>query len=209
MAFDWGNFGKGAMQGGLLPGIASGFFGGGDPSEAANKYIEQIPGRTQQYYDPYIQAGKGALPILQGQYGDLLNDPAGLINKIGAGYKESPGFKFALEKALAGGNRAFAAGGMGGSPAASNWGMETAQGLASQDYEKYLQHALSQYGLGLGGEEKMAGWGQQAGSSYADMIAQALAAQGKLAYEGEKSKNDFWPDIFSGAAKALPFFMGG
>lgn len=208
MAFNWGNFGRGTASGGLIPGIAQGFFGGDDPADAANEYIQQIPGQTKQYYEPYINAGKGALPILQGEYGKLLNDPSGMINKIGAGYKQSPGFKFALEKALAGGNRQFAGGGMGGSPSNALWGMETAEGLASQDYDKFLSHALSQYGLGLGGEEKMAGWGQQAGSSYADMMAQALAAQAKLKYESEKSKNDFWPDIMGSAAKALPFFMG-
>jgi hypothetical protein len=209
MAFNWDSFGKGTAAGGVGAGLFGGLFGGNDPSEEASKYIDQIPGRTKQYYEPFINAGKEALPTLQGQYGDLLNDPGGMVNKIGSGYKQSPGFQFALQKALAGGNRAFAAGGMGGSPAAANWGMETAEGLASQDYDKYLSHALSQYGLGLGGEEKLAAGGQQAGSSYGDMISQALAAQAKLKYEGQKAQNDFWPDIFSGAAKALPFFAGG
>lgn len=172
----------GSVAGGI-GGLASGFFGNDDPRQAANM-MDNIPGRVKPFYQPYMDAGKSALPVLQGQYGNLLNDPGGMVNKIGAGYHESPGFQFALKKALAGGNRAFAAGGMGGSPSAANWGMETATGLANQDYNTYLQNALSQYGMGLKGEEGLAGMGQKAGSDYADMMAQALAQEAKIKYGG-------------------------
>ncbi len=190
------------------PGAYQNFFGGQDPSEAANKYIEQIPGKTAPNYQPFINSGTNALPQLQGQYDKLLNDPGGLVNKIGESYHESPGFQFALKNALAGGNRAFAAGGMGGSPGASNWGMETATGFANKDYNNYLEKALSRYDLGLGGEEKIASMGQQAGSNYGDMMAQALAAQAKLKYEGQQAQNSFWPDLVGGAAKAAPYLAG-
>ncbi len=64
------------IGGGL--GVAGGgiynMFGGGgkNPADAGNKYISQIPGQTKQYYDPYMQAGKGAMGDLQNQYKDLL-----------------------------------------------------------------------------------------------------------------------------------------
>ena len=209
MAFDWNGQGNSQDQFNQMRnrGGSSGFLGMfSDPSEEANQYIGQIPGQTQQYFDPYINSGKNALPQLQGQYDQLMNDPGGMVNKIGQGYHESPGFQFSLQKALAGGNRSFAAGGMGGSPASANWGMETAEGLANQDYQSYLKNALSQYGLGLGGEEKMADRGQKSGSDYASMIADTLAAQGKLKYEGAKSQNDWWGNMFGNAAKA---YMGG
>lgn len=207
MAYNWGqgigNAGTGAYQGfqmggpwggaiGGAAGLISGFFGGNEGAHEAANMMDEIPGRVKPFYQPYMEAGKGALPILQGQYGNLLNDPGGMINKIGAGYKQSPGFKFALEKALSGGNRGFNAGGLGGSPSNALWGMETAEGLASQDYDKYLSHALSQYGLGLSGEEGIAKMGQQAGSSYADMMAQALAQEAKLKYAEEANKSSGW-----------------
>ena len=145
MAYNWGqgigNAGTGAYQGfqmggpwggaiGGAAGLISGFFGGNEGAHEAANMMDEIPGRVKPFYQPYMEAGKGALPILQGQYGNLLNDPGGMINKIGAGYKQSPGFKFALEKALSGGNRGFNAGGLGGSPSNALWGMETAEGLA-------------------------------------------------------------------------------
>jgi hypothetical protein len=199
MAFDW----ERGISGGLLPG----FFGGEDPSEDANKYIAQIPGRTQQYFDPYIKAGTAALPQLQGQYNELMSDPGGMVNKIGAGYHESPGFQFALKKALAGGNRAFAAGGMAGSPSNAAWGMETAEGLANQDYQNYLKNALGQYGLGLGGEEKMAGWGQQSGSDFANMIAQTLAQQAAYKYQGGAAQNQNMNNLLSSGISLAGMFL--
>ena len=199
MAFDWGrgigNAGSGAYQGaqiggpwggaiGGAAGLATGFFGNKDPSEAA-RMIDNIPGRVKPFLNPYIGAGQGAIPYLQQQYAGLTSDPSGFINRIGAGYKESPGFKFALEKALAGGNRASAAGGMGGSPSSSLWGMETAQGLASQDYNTFLQNALSQYGLGLKGEEGLANMGEKAATGYGDLLSQALSQEAKMKYGGQ------------------------
>lgn len=185
------------------------WLGADKPANEASKYIGQIPGATSKYLNPYIEAGKGALPTLQGQYGNLLNDPGGMINKIGAGYKQSPGFKFALEKALAGGNRAFAAGGMGGSPSSSLWGMETAEGLASQDYNQFLQNALSQYGLGLAGEQNIFNTGAGTAKSMADMIAQVLAQQGAYKYQGAQANQNMGGQLIGSIPAMIAAFAGG
>lgn len=200
MAYNWGtglgdaaSYGASGFQlggpiGGMIgagAGLLGGFFGNGDDTRKAANMMDNIPGRVKKFYDPYINAGNQAIPQLQEQYGHLLNDPGGMINQIGAGYKQSPGFQFAMQQALAGGDRAAAAGGYSGAPRHNLEGMETAEGLASKDFENYLSHALSQYGLGLKGEEGFANMGQKGGEDYADMLAQALAQEAKMKYGGQ------------------------
>ena len=180
-----------------------------DPSKDTGKYLDQIPGRTSQYMNPYIEQGQRAGSNLEGQYGNLTSDPGAMVNKIGSGYQESPGFKFALERALAGGGRAAAAGGMAGSPTHEFENMQTASGLASQDYDKYLSHALDQYGLGLKGEEGMNERGYGASKEMSDMIAQVLAGQAGLKYAGQSSQNNMLSNLFQTAGKFGTAMLGG
>lgn len=172
-------------------------------------YLNQIPGKTQQYQQPYFEAGKSQLPGLQEQYGQLLNDPGGRINKIGESFKESPGFKFAMQQALQGGNHAAAAGGMAGSPQHEQQNMQLATDLGNQEYNNWMKNALGEYNMGMQGSQGMANQGQQAGQSMADMIAQTLAQQGNLAFNGQQQQNqnksDMWGNIFKGAGSLAAF----
>jgi len=177
-----GNIGAGLGQ------MFGGFFGG-DPSKSAGKYLDQIPGQTGKYFDPFIGRGNRAGDILEGQYGNLLNDPSGMLNKIGQGYQQSPGFKFALQQAMQGAGHAAAAGGMAGSPQHEQQSMGLATNLANQDYNSWLQNALGLYGQGLSGEQNMYGVGFDASKSQADQIAQALAARSQLDYASRANRN--------------------
>jgi len=187
------------------------FKGGKNPADAAMPYLNQIPGQASPYLDPFFQAGKGALNPLQEQYKNLLGDPGGFMNKIGGSYQQSPGFKSAMEQALAAGNHAAAAGGMAGTPQSQFQQMQMATGLANQDYNNWMQNALGLYGQGLTGEQGMAGMGQQAGQSLSDLISQTLAQQGNLAFQGQRqqnqNKNDLWGNIFKGAGSLFGAFM--
>lgn len=133
------------------------------------------------------------------------------MNNIGGSYQQSPGFKSAMEQALTAGNHAAAAGGMAGTPQSQYQQMQMATGLANQDYNNWMQNALGLYGQGLTGEQGMAGMGQQAGQSLADMISQTLAQQGNLAFQGSRqqnqNKNDLWGNIFKGAGSLFGAFM--
>jgi hypothetical protein len=167
-----------------------GLFGGGkNPADAGMGYLNQIPGKTQQYYQPYFDAGKSQLPGLQEQYGQLMNDPGGRMNQIGESFHESPGFQFALQQALGAGNRSAAAGGMAGSPANMQGNMQLATNMGNQEYNNWLQNAMGMYGMGMQGSQGMANMGQQAGNSMADMIAQTLAQQGNMAFRGQQEQN--------------------
>jgi hypothetical protein len=173
-------------------------------------YLNQIPGQTQGYQQPFFDAGKSQIPGLQNQYGQLLNDPGGRINKIGESFHESPGFKFAMQQALQGGNHAAAAGGMAGSPQHEQQNMQLATDLGNQEYNNWMKNALGEYNQGLQGSQGMANQGQQAGKSMADMIAQTLAQQGNLAFNGQQQQNqnqsDMWGNIFKGAGSLWSMF---
>lgn len=217
MAFDMSSFLQ--NYGGAFPGIAqaggglASLFGKGgkNPADAANKYISQIPGQTQQYYQPYMEAGKGAMGNLQNEYKDLLS--GNKQNELGSSFKESPGYQFALQQALAGGNNAAAAGGQLGIPAHEQANMGIAQGLASQDYDKYIQNQMGLYGTGIQGNQQLNQQGFEANKGFADQLAQTLAQQGNYAFSGQTGQNQAkkqgWSDIFGGLGGAAASFVPG
>lgn len=199
-------YGYGGLGAGL-GGLAGNIFGK-NPQDAANKYLNQIPGQTSQYFDPYINAGKGAISSLQDQYSSLLGGPGQKLNEIGQSYQQSPGFKFALDQALGGAGRAAAAGGMAGSPQHEQQNMGLATNLANQDYYNWLGQATGLYGQGLSGQQGLAQMGSQAGTNMANLIAQQLATQAQQSYENQAAKNQGYSNVFGNILGSLPFIGG-
>src|SRR4029077_19140922 len=117
-------------------GFLDSLFGGkkSNPANAGMPYLNQIPGMTSPYFQPYINAGQEAIPNLQGQYNELLQGPGNKLNQIGQDYQQSPGLQFAIQQALQGAGHAAAAGGMAGSPQHEQQNMQLASHLADQDY---------------------------------------------------------------------------
>jgi hypothetical protein len=195
--------GLGAMGGGL----ASLFFNQDNPADSAMPFLNQIPGQVSPYYQPYINAGQNAMGSLQSQYGNLLNNPGGMLNQIGSSYQQSPGFQFALQQALQGSNHAMAAGGMAGSPEAMQYAQQTATNLGNQDYYNWLGGATGLYNEGLGGQQNMMNQGFNASNDLASQIAQMLAAKAGLAYAGQANQNKAdstgLGSLIGGAAKFL------
>lgn len=200
-AMGWGEIGAG------LAGMFTG--GGNNPYDAANKYLNQIPGAISPYYNPYINAGRGALPQLQQQYGNLMNDPTGMMNKIGAGYQQSPGYQFQVNQAMNAANNSAAAGGMSGTPAAQYNAANMVGQLANQDYYNYVTRGLNQYGLGLSGEAGINQMGYNAATDYAGALANGLMNQGNLAFSGAAAQNQQqgsqWGDIIGGIGSLAAF----
>lgn len=175
-----------------------------NPADSAMPYMNQIPGVLKEYLNPYIARGNTAGNALEGQYGNLLNDPGGMVNKIGQGYQQSPGFKFALQQALQSAGHAQAAGGMAGSPQHEQTNMGLATNLANQDYGDWLQRALGLYGHGLQGEEGLYNTGAQTGVNLGQNLASILGNQANLAYEGKNAENQhqggMWGSLLGGGA---------
>lgn len=204
--------GLGTAAGGLY-----GLYGGRgkNPADIANKYIGQIPEQTKPYYSPYMEAGKGAMGNLQNQYADLLG--GNVQNRLGENFQESPGYQYKLQQALSAGNNAAGAGGSLGTPMHQQFSMDTAHGLANQDYNDYLKNQLGLYGLGLGGNEGLNQMGFEANKGYSDTLANALSQQAGYGYSGQAGQNaarsQGLGNIFSGlgmaASSFLPHLFGG
>jgi hypothetical protein len=209
-----------------------------DPSKEANKYLDQIPGTLKPYYDPYINKGRdaldktggiydeltGNLPTLQEQLMRLLKNPGDVMNEIGKGYKESPGYQRKVEQAMGASNRAAAAGGMLGSNAQQEGIAGTINDIASEDYNDYLDRAMKEYetglgglgslfGEGLGGLEGLNKMGFEGSNELAQSLANLLATKGKGAYENAASQNqsssDLWKKLFQLGGTAGGWALGG
>jgi hypothetical protein len=184
--FDWSQYlGPGASIG---AGVGS-LVGTKNPANDAQKYLGQIPGTMQPYYQPYIDKGRGALDTLYGQYGNLINDPSELLKKIGSQFQESPGYQYEMDEAMKSAANAAASGGFLGSPQHQLEAQRNAAGIASKGYNDYLQNALGLYGTGLQGLGGINEMGFRASTGLADNLAQTLMSQGNLAYSGRANRN--------------------
>lgn len=216
--FDWGKYFKRqdlGQAGGDLAGMLATFLGGRNyknPMEGTEQYFNQIPGVLEKAFSPYEQAGSQALPKLESEYGNLISDPTGEMNKIGAGYKMSPGYQFQLKQALQGATNQAAAGGMAGSPEAQQRGADMAEQMANRDYYNYVDRGLGEYHQGLGGEQNLAGMGERAASEKGEDLVNALLSRIMMQYAGQQNQNEHkrgvWGTIAGIAKDAAPFIAG-
>jgi len=162
------------------------------PPNAANSampYLNQAMLQLPSYFQTYINAGNQMMPQLQQQYGQLLNNPGSVMNKIGSGFQQSPGYQWQTNQALGAANRAASAGGMLGSPAEQQSIAGTVNGLANQDYYNYLNHAMSMYGMGLQGAQNMYGIGYDASKNLGEDMSNLGMSQANLTYAGQANQN--------------------
>lgn len=174
---------------GLGSGIAGMFGGGKNPADQANQTLGQIPGKINGYYQPFFDAGKSELPGYQDMMNKLMSDPGGFINSLGKGYQQSPGYQWNLGQGESAINNANAAGGMLGTPQHQQQAGQLASNLANQDYNQWMQNAMSAFGTGTKGAGDIVSGGQKAGGSLADAIAQVLGQQAQYQYAGQAGQN--------------------
>ncbi len=183
----WGQIGQGAGD------IFSGLFGGRGTTPntgQSNNYLSQIQPGIDRYLQPYIGAGQNAMNTLQGQYQNLMNDPSAMMNKFGAGYKQSPGYQYNVDQATKASNNAAAAGGYIGSPQQQEYMANQIGGLASQDYNQYLNNAMGLYGQGLQGMGNINQMGYGASGQAQQSMSDMLKAQAQLAYSNAMNKSN-------------------
>ena len=162
-----------------------------NPASAGMPYLDKIPGEMKPYYQPYMDRGNRAGNQLEGQYGEMTNDPGGLYSRLGQGYTQSPGYQFKLHQALMAGDNAAAAGGMAGSNQHQFQNQGTAEGLASQDFRDYMNSILGVYQGGISGEQGFNNQGFQASGDMATNIGNALYSQGNMAAQGVNQQNQY------------------
>lgn len=218
MPYDWRSGASGAASGAatgtaILPGwgtaiggalgALSGFGGSGNPADKARKELNQIPDTIKPYYQKYINGGSWAQDQLQSHYGEDMNDPNAIIQRLGSGYKESPGYQFRLKQGEGAINNANAAGGMLGSAQHEQQAGELAGDLANKDYQEYLNHALGLYGQGEQGAENLATRGYGASSDLATALANNLNSRAGLNYQGQENTNTSNSALMSGIMTQL------
>lgn len=202
------------MQGaaGIGGGLAGLFGKKKNPSDAANRELDKIPGMVSPYVNPYIDMGKEQLNQLLSQYGTLTNNPAEMYNKFAEGYTESPGYQHKLKQALTAAQNATAAGGMLGTPLDQVTQGEVAGDIASKDYEDYLNHIAGLYGLGLSGTQGLENQGYGAATDYASMLAgiQGQKAQNQFAGQDWQNRSNAanWSNIFGGLGSLGAGYFG-
>lgn len=180
-----------------------------NPADAANKRLGQIPGQVDQYYSPYINAGRGAMDTLTNQNKDLLS--GGKQSQLGESYKESPGYQARLRAAMTAGSNAAASGGMLGTPMNQEDMMNRATYVASQDYNDYLQNQINLYNTGYGGTQDINHQGYDASKGMADATASTTGQQAAYDYSGQAGKNaahaqnmsNIWTGVGTAAGAAL------
>lgn len=195
--------------GGIGAGLGNMFGGWSNPADSAMPYFGQISDELKNYMNPYIQRGNQALDITQGQYGNLINDPSAMYNKIASGYQQSPGFQFALKQGLNAADNRNAAGGMSLSPAAEQNRMEVATGLANQDFGNYMGRATGLYNTGLSGMQGIGNMGFDASKSLSENLAAILMSQAQLAYQGQNAENQHDDGGLGSLLGGLGSFAGG
>lgn len=168
-----------------------------DPSKAAQPYLNKIPGTITPYYQPSINAGNQALPGLQAQYGQMMNDPNGIISRLGAGYHQSPGYQFKLGQGESAINNAQAAGGMLGTPQHQQMAGDLAEKLSNEDFQNYLNSVLGVYQGGIQGNQGLYNSGLASSSELANALAMTMMNQGNLAYSGVQGQNNMTGGIIN------------
>lgn len=119
-----------------------------------------IVGRTPQYVNQYLSPYLGL-----NRYAE--ENPEDTLSRLGESYKQSPGYKYNLEEATRAANNAAAAGGYSGTPTHQVQLAKALSGIASQDYNNYLNNAL-----GLHGMQQQMGYGANtlATNTLSDML---------------------------------------
>ncbi len=147
-------------------------FGGGydNPADAAQPYLDKIPGYADQAYNPYIQMGQTAGNIAQDQYGQMASDPTAFYNNIYDSYQPSDNYQYQSDQLGKAQSNSAAAGGFSGTNNDQDSQMTTQNALMDQDWNNYLAQVLGIQSGGLQGEQQMYNTGAQASNQWANMM---------------------------------------
>lgn len=192
--------------------LSNAFGGNKNPADVAMPYLDKIPEEMRPYFQDYINRGKTASDTIGGEYDKGINDPNSIYNKLSQGYKESPGYQFKLKQALDAQGNASARGGMLGTPQDQQYAMDTAHGIADQDFEEYLKHMFGIYDKSMEGTSHTADQGFNASTDFGKRMADIMAQKAGLAYKGQAGENERvsnnWSNLFKGAGTVGGWALG-
>lgn len=175
----------------------------------AEDYLQQIEPMLRDIYNPYIQHGMTAYPGLQEQYNLLMTNPAAVQSMLGQSYQQSPGYQFSYDQAMNAANQANAAGGMLGTSAHQQQAMGAATGLASQDYNNYLNNQMQLYGMGLQGNQGFYNTGYNASNQLAGGLGNAYGSAAQLSYANKANQDQMLASLLGAGIGAAGYALGG
>jgi hypothetical protein len=155
-----------------------------NPADSGMEYLNQVPGTVTPYYKPYISLGQGAARASAPQYYKMGTDPQGYYNQTMSGYTESPQYQYNYDKNMQIMQGDAAAGGYTGTEYDQRNQTEMNEGLMAQDQQQYYRNVTEAQKYGLDAGMHYFDTGYRASDSLANMLAQNLAVQSGLAYQG-------------------------
>lgn len=187
---------EGAELGSGLGSMFSSLFGG-DPYKKEMNQLSNLPGLFQNSYGPYMDMGKNLSPSLQQQFMSMMQNPGNILQNLGHGYQQSPGYQFQLNQGIDSANRAGAANGTYGTTGNQVNLMHLGQNMANQDYNQYMQNALSMYNGGLTGLGHLEDQGYNATENYTGDMGNYYKMMAQLSGQQQQNKNGFWSGLGS------------
>ncbi len=138
-----------------------------------------------------------------------MENPAEFMNAMGQQYQKSPGFDWNMKQGQAGIANANAAGGMAGTPQHEQQNAEMATGLASKDFNEYMQRIMGGMQLGAQGTQGLINQGGQMSSDLATNLAQALMSKSNLKYAGQNNQNQMTGQLIGNIGNWITGKSGG
>lgn len=175
----------------------SNLFGGRNPADAAQKYINQMPGTAKQYFDPYIAQGQQAYQDMYGPLADMTKDPSKFLESLLGNYEPSKSYQLKKDEALRAAGNTAAAGGMRGSMQDIEKESRLTDALLGDDMQQWLNNVLGIQKTGLAGEQGFYNTGFDASQKLEGDLMNTLGQQGNLAYQQQAEKNKRFSDLLS------------
>lgn len=141
-----------------------------NPANAAQPYLDKIPGYADQAFNPYIERGATAGDINSQQYALMASNPSGYYDSLYAGYDQSPTYNYQSDQMQKAYDNSASAGGYSGTEYDYQQQMAGQNSLQQEDWERYLQDVLGIQGTGLQGNQQMYNTGFKASNGWADMM---------------------------------------
>lgn len=185
-------------------------FGGSysNPADAAQPYLDKIPGYTDQYMQPYIDMGNTAGGIAQDQYAKWIQDPYGAYNDIYSNYNASPWYDYESDQMHKASENSAAAGGYTGTENDYTKQMEIENALMDQDFSKYMDYILGMQKAGLSGEQQMYNTGYGASTNALATDAAYANASANNQFQGTQASNAMSSGLLGMLGKTAGLGMG-
>jgi hypothetical protein len=168
----------------------------------AEDTVNQSWGEAKGYMDPYNQAGKNALPGLQGATDKLL-DPTALQGEWMKSYETSPWAKDEMARSQTQGLDAASAMGLSGSSAGLENIQRTGSSIVNADRQNYLNDLMQKYQLGVGSAQNIFGTGAGMAQSMGHGALQTGENAAAMRYGQKNAPGEMYSKLLGMAAGAV------